>query len=663
VRSLNQIATLAFFLLLSFGRASLLAQAVCEPVSSPLDKILKPQMDTGFGKMHLNWADEMTGQDLAKEALSEISDRSRVSIGIVDTGFEQPALDKLRASGKLHAAAGLGIKADMHGTGVMNTIMERASSAEITALFTWEEMQSPRQVEAKVNQLKANGTLPKVLNVSFSLGSLDEVHESFEIMAKAGIILVASSGNAGDRALDLNNQRFPGMLIGSSSALGVASEYSQGGPEVDLLAPTDYFLKVNFGARGEVSAKGTSFSAPQVASVISDLLSILPDLTQKEAEEILKRSALRGVASDGGRNGAGILNAYKAVAVAKRLKENAWPLSRSQIFSDSAYDFRSDAEALLQRADASSGERERLLRQSFYLNQKEETRRALVNYYRQPNVKLEPMALFYESLAESSADRLAYLEKQMARADLPSVQKTAIARALIDQKGEDVYMAMLSGADKKDLMASQKKLLEESLKIDSNYSEFAALLLQKQKSRAELVLSSQEIEEGLNGNTTDDRKLSILPLASEDARWKWIRLQSAAKPELAIQALSSVSERPKEFESFELWQSLVRVRQSRSPQLIHDYGFEPSPGIVDRLLFDEPKELQPFLRNWYFARTLEEKSKVIRYLSQLVEEWNLMPEENRKFFLRTKLLATTKEFADSDILAVSAKESLAKLRP
>jgi len=369
------------------------------------------------------------------------------------------------------------------------------------------------------------------------------------------------------------------------------------------------------------------------------------------------------VASDGGRNGAGILNAYKAVAVAKRLKENAWPLSRSQIFSFSSYDFRSDAEALLQRADASSGERERLLRQSFYLNQKEETRRALVNYYRQPNVKLEPMALFYESLAESSADRLAYLEKQMARADLPSVQKTAIARALIDQKGEDVYMAMLSGADKKDLMASQKKLLEESLKIDSNYSEFAALLLQKQKSRAELVLSSQEIEEGLNGNTTDDRKLSILPLASEDARWKWIRLQSAAKPELAIQALSSVSERPKEFESFELWQSLVRVRQSRSPQLIHDYGFEPSPGIVDRLLFDEPKELQPFLRNWYFARTLEEKSKVIRYLSQLVEEWNLMPEENRKFFLRTKLLATTKEFADSDILAVSAKESLAKLRP
>ena len=90
---------------------------------------------------------------------------------------------------------------------------------------------------------------------------------SFEMMAKKGILLVASAGNGGDRDLDLNNQRFPGLIVGSVSPLGVASRYSQGGAAVDLLAPADYFLEVNFGKNLNGTSLNNCFSMGAIVRV------------------------------------------------------------------------------------------------------------------------------------------------------------------------------------------------------------------------------------------------------------------------------------------------------------------------------------------------------------------------------------------------------------
>jgi len=154
-----------------------------------------------------------------------------------------------------------------------------------------------------------------------------------------------------------------------------------------------------------------------------------------------------------------------------------------------------------------------------------------------------------------------------------------------------------------------------------------------------------------------------LPLLSDKARWQWIRTQADTKPELAIRALRAIGKLPENYEDFELLANLQRARRSRNPNLIVDLGFEPNPYVVERLLFDEPKELQPFLRFWYFARTQDEKNRVIEYISTLVAEWGRVPSANRRFFLYGKLTATTKELPDSDILAKAAQESLKKLRP
>jgi len=656
VIQLNQIASLALSVFFFFELSSVEAQALCDPKSS-LEKILKPKFDaieTGFGRVRTNWADELTGQDLALEILREVKDRDRVVVGLVDSGFEKTSIARWNTT----SGASLTAHEDGHGTAVLNTMMSRASKAEVSALFTWEEMQNPKQVEQKLNQLSAQGILPKVLNVSYSMGSTDAVQESFEIMAKKGIILVGSSGNAGDRTMDLNNQRFPGMQVGSSSALGVASQYSQSGEEVDILAPTDYFLRVNFGSKGEHSAEGTSFSAPQVAAAITELVSLLPDLNQQEAEAILKKSALRGVASDGGRNGAGILNVYKAVAVARRMKELGWPANRSHIFEARTYDFRAEAESILQRLEANPKEKERALRQSFYLDQREETRKALVQYYRDPDLALEPMALFFESLAESSIERQAYLERQMNRSDLPISQKQAVARALIDAKGEGVVLASLLGSEKRETLASQKKLLDLTMQVVSKDAIFAGLFLNRQNSRREILLAAADLEEALIKSSDDEARLSLLPLISDDARWNWIRNQRVVKPELALRSLRTISTRPEKFGDFLLFEELKRVRAARKEAFVADFNLEPSPTIVSRLMFDEPKELQPFLRVWYSARTQDEKNRVVDYVSSLVDEWGRVPEDNRRIFLTSKLLDKTKEAADSDILAVAAKQSL-----
>ena len=109
------------------------------------------------------------------------------------------------------------------------------------------------------------------------------------------------------------------IVVGSVSASGERSGFSQEGAEVTIMAPGD---DVTTRHKGKLQPfTGTSASAPLVtASLVGFEVLSGYHPTEDEAKTLLKKTALPHHANNG-KNGAGIVNAYKLARVGKRLRE------------------------------------------------------------------------------------------------------------------------------------------------------------------------------------------------------------------------------------------------------------------------------------------------------------------------------------------------------
>ena len=107
---------------------------------------------------------------------------------------------------------------------------------------------------------------------------------------REGRIVVASAGNEGSLA----DRRLPGsaggvISVGASDIKARSSVFSNFGRTIDVLAPGENIFGV---VKGEtVSLNGTSFATPIVSGLVSLMLSVNPDLSWKQAEYILKKTA------------------------------------------------------------------------------------------------------------------------------------------------------------------------------------------------------------------------------------------------------------------------------------------------------------------------------------------------------------------------------------
>jgi hypothetical protein len=79
------------------------------------------------------------------------------------------------------------------------------------------------------------------------------------------------------------------------------------------------------------------------------------------------------------------------------------------------------------------------------------------------------------------------------------------------------------------------------------------------------------------------------------------------------------------------------------------------------VLFDEPRALQSFVRNTYFAKNEEEKKLLWAQLARILEEWNLTAEKDREQILLQALTRLTKEQNQNPLLSRSALEALKAL--
>ena len=145
-------------------------------------------------------------------------------------------------------------------------------------------------------------------------------------------ILVHSAGNdylEGSPSVDPIksefSKNFDSIIVGSLSPNGVASEYSQEGEEVHILAPSDYYITSADNDGKYEKFSGTSGAAPLVTGSLAGfewLSGYHP--TAQEAKLLLEKTAvptIHSVFEDPKKNGKGMLNAYKLGKVAQRLKD------------------------------------------------------------------------------------------------------------------------------------------------------------------------------------------------------------------------------------------------------------------------------------------------------------------------------------------------------
>ncbi len=136
----------------------------------------------------------------------------------------------------------------------------------------------------------------RVINMSFGLYRDSSILEmAVDYAAKAGKILVSSSGNEGDgpmAGLTAIPSAYDGVIsVGSTDQNNMIADFSQYNDKVDLCAPGVEVLTLSKD-NGYIRQSGTSFSGPIVAGAAAVLLAADPSLSPLEVENILKETAI-----------------------------------------------------------------------------------------------------------------------------------------------------------------------------------------------------------------------------------------------------------------------------------------------------------------------------------------------------------------------------------
>lgn len=162
----------------------------------------------------------------------------------------------------------------------------------------------------------------KVINFSAGGSSFGRTVERAITNAIAqGVIFVTASGNEGGADISFPGYMDECITVGATAQNDQRAEFSDYGPELDLIAPGEDIAAVS--TTGDLEfVDGTSFSTPMVAGVCALLAAVRPKLTQSEANLLLTAGADDQV-GDGTdtpgfdiEHGWGRLNAYNTLLLA-----------------------------------------------------------------------------------------------------------------------------------------------------------------------------------------------------------------------------------------------------------------------------------------------------------------------------------------------------------
>lgn len=345
------------------------------------------------GKLTKFWAQEAIGAPEAREFIAELRTQgtkiNRQDVGVIDGvgSFDKDGLKGIDASMavKLKLCSmdrkNLCQKHGDHATSVTNLIVDKSpvgvsSTGKVSMISNFADY-----------SIYKKSKLPPIINYSGNLANeyLKDIQKDFKKFVDRTMLII-SSGNGFPELPEQQVTQYSKktIVVGSVDPTGFVSEFSQPIDDLAVLAPSDKFIQSR-GAGGKLgSFSGTSGAAPQVTGALADVKSILPSLTRDEAILLLKKTSTpTSINEVSVANGAGTLNQYRALRVAKRLKDKGFPNDRQTLLNDdSIYNFKNEAQKLATETITDPKIRIKNLRKAFFLDPDNTSiRKSLADFY------------------------------------------------------------------------------------------------------------------------------------------------------------------------------------------------------------------------------------------------------------------------------------------
>ena len=210
-----------------------------------------------------------------------------------------------------------------HGTKVAGTAAASSNNQTGVAAISWGALIMP----VRVSDTSGNATFSaianginwaadhgaRVANVSYIATNSSTVRSAAQYMQSKGGVVTMSAGNYSTFDSSPDNPYV--LTVSATNTVDAVSDFSNTGNNIDVAAPEGAYTTTRGGGYAYVG--GTSFSAPIVAGVAALVLSVNPNLTANQVQDILKQSAddLGPAGWDSG-YGWGRVNAARAVSLA-----------------------------------------------------------------------------------------------------------------------------------------------------------------------------------------------------------------------------------------------------------------------------------------------------------------------------------------------------------
>ncbi len=414
---------LSIFLLvnfyLGFARAEIAKPSCPDGYTLELHETKNAGLDIK-GNLTGKWHIEYIGADFAKKYLKNVGG-APVQNGILDGGLYKP--QKSCENGVFTNENLIRNRYEMHGFMVAEYFSgsdgasDLGVSHSIVADLNFRKDRGEMQELAKA---KMNGL--RVLN--FSMGAKNSeaaprqkqyYDSTFRALDALGTIIVTAAGNDGEKTPEvlLDKKEFPGIVVGGLDPNGHLWTHSQHSNDVNIIAPAALLRTFETEATKRIST-GTSLAAPLVAGSIANTVSILSSFTRKQSEILLSSTGLKLQGNIRAPNGLKMLNSYKMVRVAERIRKKirSGPMLTGKILEDfiskelqdpNNYDFKDEANALIKSAEKvgrTSCEKKwaaiAMFREAFLLSGEHTARVNLVELYNEVGYSIN--ADFYKKL-------------------------------------------------------------------------------------------------------------------------------------------------------------------------------------------------------------------------------------------------------------------------
>ena len=284
-----------------------------------VEKVLEGEQDLKVDQWNLRAID-------CPENMPENEKQSKIKVAVVDSGVN--VHEGIEVEQRVDLADEHHISVNFedpngHGTGIAGMINGKKEKGQLSGVADNVALYS-------VKVLDQDNTTPvsrliegiywcienemDVINLSLGCSYDSEaLAAAVQDAAKAGIILVAAAGNAGDDAsLEYPAAYDDVIAVGASNEYNQVSSFTSGKEQIDVMAPGEKIWTYSM-LGGYVAVDGTSIATAQVTGAVARILQVRKEADTEYVRKLLQISSVRSEQSQY----AGVLNVRNAVQMAQ----------------------------------------------------------------------------------------------------------------------------------------------------------------------------------------------------------------------------------------------------------------------------------------------------------------------------------------------------------